>query len=129
MSNRVAGSWKKKITATEIIEERDKCTFDRAEALKHIMDEETYEQLTKFGWMQKDPILKNSYKFYEMSREEQMVDWYKKIKRAFDINPALITDMKLDNVSWMIFMLGQSPISMHTFMFKKIIEIMATDEQ
>jgi len=36
--------------------------------------------------MQQDPVLKNDHKFYEMTREEQMIMWWKKITRAYQID-------------------------------------------
>ena len=36
MANRIPGSWKNKIVATDLLEERNNCNFDQTEALKII---------------------------------------------------------------------------------------------
>jgi CMP-N-acetylneuraminic acid synthetase len=32
-----------------------------------------------------DPVLKNSHKFYEMTREEMWIDHMKKLRRAYEL--------------------------------------------
>lgn len=68
----VYGSIKNKIVASDLISERQNCDFDQRELREVLLMGkdyvERYDRYVKN--MEADPILKNSEKFYEYSREE-----------------------------------------------------------
>ena len=65
----VEGSWKRKIVSSDLLEERQKCDFDKKEAVAKLVDEKMIKETFDLLWMQKDPILKNTHKFFDMTRE------------------------------------------------------------
>lgn len=74
------GSMKKQIVNPDLIEEREKCNFDKDEVAHIITVDsaighyEPYIELTK-----KHPELKSTEKFYCMTTEEQQRHWWEKL--------------------------------------------------
>ena len=68
----IHGSWKRKITSSDLIEERLKCDFDKKEAISKLVDPAWLQQMLDLKWVQSDPVLRNSHKFYDMTREEMI---------------------------------------------------------
>ena len=75
------GSMKNKIVATELIEERAKCNIDQYELL--VLFAGSVEQAEILVQEQKiildDPGMQTEFEFYDMTREEQMYYWMKKL--------------------------------------------------
>ena len=72
--------------ASDLLEERAKCNFDQKEFQNIVRGKEDVEYYKEIvATMESDPILKNSHKYYDMTREEQMVDSMKKAKRGFEL--------------------------------------------
>ena len=72
---RVAGSWERKITATEIVEERAKSNINQEQARNFLWgDKADYAQMEE-RWKEQvnDPIMANNHKFYEMTTKEKKV--------------------------------------------------------
>ena len=69
----IYGSIKNKIVASDLVLERQNCNFDQKELREEIlMGKEFVDRFDRYVKnMEADPILKNSEKFYEYSREEQ----------------------------------------------------------
>ena len=69
---RTAGSIKNKVTATELLEERAKCNFDKSQMIEQFYHEkwihETFSAIAKD--MNDYPELANTHKFYEMTPAE-----------------------------------------------------------
>lgn len=77
----IQGSWKNKITASEITEERAKSANDKEElAILFFGSREVYDDFTlSQKVLASHPTTVNSHHFYEMTREEQHRDWMKKM--------------------------------------------------
>jgi hypothetical protein len=73
--------------ATDLQDERAKRNFDNEKGLAfvNIMDKKNYfASMKDLKAIIKDPVLCNSHKFYEMTREEMWIDHMKKFRRAWD---------------------------------------------
>lgn len=72
------GSIKNKIVAQDLLEERSHKNFDQEELTVALFGGK--EELTDFrehiALMESDPILRNTEKWYDMTREEQMHDHF-----------------------------------------------------
>lgn len=68
----VQGSWLRKIVASELQAERDRLNFDRDELYRIFNPNEESNKLKRLVEEERDsdPNLRNSHKFYEMTREE-----------------------------------------------------------
>lgn len=75
MKKQELGSIKNKIVATDLLEERAKCNFNMNEMALLLYGGKEELDIVK-GWvseMEGDSILRNNEKWYEMTREEQMI--------------------------------------------------------
>ena len=83
----IYGSMKNKITSSDLINERNNCDFDiKVNPYRAILDQNYLKsQIVNFEMMRDDPILQNSHKFYEMTKEEMWIDHMKKFRRAYEI--------------------------------------------
>ena len=80
------GSIAKGIVATDLLEERKKCNFDQEEFWNLIWTKKHVDYYKKtIKMMESDPILMNSHKYYDMTRQEQMVNSMEKIKRGYQL--------------------------------------------
>ena len=69
----IPGSWKNKIVASCLQEERDKKDFTvgETEIVDTLLDKEYYQRyFDSQQLMMSDPILRNKHTFYEMDRDE-----------------------------------------------------------
>lgn len=66
------GSIKNKIVSPDLIEERQKCNFNSQELTEFLYNgKENVNKIQDYiETIDKDPILRNSHKFYDMTREE-----------------------------------------------------------
>mmetsp|Transcript_18121 Transcript_18121/g.30956 ORF Transcript_18121/g.30956 Transcript_18121/m.30956 type:complete len:84 (+) Transcript_18121:40-291(+) len=72
----VYGSIKNKVVATDLLEERAKKDFDEkvGGGLVSLIDKECHDRYKEaVEFTSSDPIMRNSHKFYEMTREELWV--------------------------------------------------------
>lgn len=98
---RVMGSWKNKVTATELVEERANCDFDRDDLAQGLLGDEL---LTLVYDTQNDmkeyPAIAIDQTYYEMTPTEKQIMWFKKLnyiwfnmpekrKKYFITNPSL----------------------------------------
>lgn len=75
-----------------------------AEFLLHGKENYDYFQQTVKEF-EADPILMNSHKFYEMTREEMQEDLMKKIKRTYEINKSrYFNNYKITYFPWFTMM-------------------------
>ena len=74
--------------ATDLLEERAKRNFDMQEMTVALLGgQKKYDEVMsfyKFG--ESDPILRNSEKFHDLSREEEMELLLKKARRIYDLD-------------------------------------------
>lgn len=80
------GSWKKKIVDPDLQAERDQCDFDKQEALSKLVDQVQLQQVASHQWLLEHPDTKNTHRFYEMTRSEQMKHWYVKFRRVCELD-------------------------------------------
>ena len=83
----VDGSMKNKITSSDLLNERKNRDFDiSTNPFFEILDK-GYLKSQENNWemIKNDPIIKNSHKFYEMTREEMWIDHMKKLRRAYEL--------------------------------------------
>jgi len=86
---RVQGSLKNKITATDMLEERAKVAFDQQELQVYLHGgEENFKGHKAMMDVMSHPELKNHHKFYEMTPEEQQHDLMKRTSFLWN-DPAL----------------------------------------
>ena len=134
MSNKVnlGGSIKNKITNTDLLEERAKRTFPKEELYEFLVDEKMRTFSDKFSKVIADyPELMSDFKYYDMTREEKMEMWWKKINilRNSKYGKEYFEDGDSESYgNWTIFFPGVSPATVHTSMFFKSIEFLASEE-
>jgi hypothetical protein len=57
--------------------------------------------------MKNDPVLQNSHKFYEMTKEEMWMDHMKKLRRAYELhNDIVFVNYKHHDNLWAYWLLG-----------------------
>ena len=117
------GSVKNKITAPELLKERQNIDFDRAEIKnifwkdeksKMIHDKATADVLN-------DPELALTHKFYEMTRQEKQTWLMKRANHLYfksaEDRKVYFTDGNHPQFNWTWAHIGQSPIGLHGTMF------------
>jgi len=70
--------------------------------------------------MESDPILKNSHKYYDMTREEQMLDSMKKIRRGYELQGVKFffkTSPGANEKLWNAAYIGLPSLYLHYTMF------------
>lgn len=74
--------------------------------------------------------MKNSHKFYDMTREEKMTDWYRKINLAWKAgkNDWFINHNPI-NIGWHWDILGEYPLDLSYTMFIACLQNMCDDQQ
>ena len=83
------GSWKNKIVASDLQEERDKKDFDSelGGGFVGILNKEYTQRFRDaLAFMESDPVLMNSHKFYEMTKDEMWLHHMQKLKRAKELD-------------------------------------------
>ena len=79
-----AGSWKRRITAPELIKERGKCNFDMGEALSQMLQPDQSQQVAALtAKLDEHPELANTHKYYDMTRAEMQKEWMRKTNFAY----------------------------------------------
>ena len=128
---RVAGSVKNKVVATELVEERKNLNFDQAEIFKFYNHDpnapKDYEYM--LNHMRTNPDFANTHKYYDMTREEKMHHWMKKLNTASKLNHDFyIRQRPRGTFYWPLVHLGQAPVGLHHIMFTTAIEALTTPE-
>lgn len=80
----------------------------------------------------KYPEFNSSYKFYEMKREDQQREWWRRHYLAFKIDREFYVDnIKPDSMQWHLYyhFEGVSPFMIHYTMFHQGIIALGSDEQ
>ena len=123
MAKRVAGSYKNKVVASDLQEERDKLAFDFNE-FRVLMNggEEVYKVQKEFNDMvERHPALHNTFEFYDMTPHEAQTHLWEKIKYIEQNIPELFKDSKVNEYPfffWMNRFQGLLPgIGLHYTMF------------
>ena len=125
-------SIKNKIVNPDPQEERDKIAFNESEMTEFLFGKDRLEVLARVVSDQKKyPEIKTGFEWYEMTREEKMEDWLKKYNRMAAIDRDFYIDNPVNSrmFSWTYLQVGINPLGMHTSMFTKCIEDLASDEQ
>ena len=127
----VKGSWKNKIVATTLADERAKCDFDQQEALEIIWRPVQISRLKEAAdAMDKYPELANTHKFYDMTRAEAQKHWLKKTNFAYrHFKKEWFRGYVPGAAGYINQQLGQSPCSMHYMMFQTLLQMLSTEEQ
>ena len=77
----------RKIVNPDLAEERAKCDFDKREVYEAIMDVEMADRYVKESQYFRDyPELRPTREWYDMSREEQMEDYWRRIRILYQID-------------------------------------------
>ena len=132
-NKRVQGSWKNKITASELAEERKNCLIDKDELFKFMVgDDQTLILMKKVEEdIKHHPFIRNSHKYYEMTRQETQVMWMKKLKYIWDnLDRKLYFDHDPNlKFKWFYLFFGQPPIGLHLTMFSSSLKTFCDDFQ
>ena len=81
----LGGSIKRDIVNPDLIEERDKLSFNQKELELFLLGEGMKNDLQEMtNFMQKHPEVGDDFSFYEMTREEKMEHWWKRFKVVMD---------------------------------------------
>ena len=85
----MGGSIKRKIVNPALVEERAKCNIDQRELFVHFAGSEEQADLllNEQKKILADPALQNGFEFYDMTREEQMYSWMKKLNHLWFNKP------------------------------------------
>jgi len=135
MAQRVPGSVKNKVVATDLLEERANCNFDQ-EKLRVILHGGEL-QFKIYKDMLDDfsvPELRNTFAYMEADVNEKQIDMWKRMKYMYEHlgakyiknNPSF----DFPYVHWPLSFQGQPPaFGLHTSMFWLTIENLSNDEQ
>ena len=125
----IPGSWKNKIVSSDLQEERDKKDFTGS--MSDYFDPYIVKRMDEvLAFSESDPGLLNSHKFYDMTREEQMQDWYKKSNVAFRLGKQkYFVDSEPTDINWGFVHLGEPTMGMHSNMFRMCVQYIMSDEQ
>lgn len=126
------GSIKNKIVASDLVEERAKRNFDSEgnNAFLNILGPDHLAAKEAEEFIKSDPILMNSHKWYEMTREEQWIDHMKKFRRAWELaKQKYFINYTTDKPLWSIYLLGQNMSILNQTMFLLSLENMCDEEQ
>ena len=112
-----------KTTATELIEERANCNFDKQELhnLFHSNPENRRRNALINAEIETDPNLQLTHKYYEMSVQEKQEVWMKRLKYLYFKSPEhrqmYFMQMPEPDFFWLFNFHGQSMIGLHQTMF------------
>ena len=119
-SNRVQGSIKNNIVATELVEERSNCNFDQEELFNiYCSNPKVIEWKAKAEFDEaNDPIMKNTHKYYEWSPKEIQENWMRKLNRAWQLDKKFYFQMRPHaQYMWYDTHQGQPMVGLHVSMF------------
>lgn len=131
----LGGSVKRKIVNPDLQEERDKCDFDQQEMADFIFGPEVVRFVKKMHPIVKDfPELHSKVEYYELSRRDQMLEWWRRIRRVMEEDRLryLITgwlDEDQPLFAWSFMYSGTLPTALHQTMFLDCLTIFADEDQ
>jgi len=127
------GSVKSKIVNPDLIEERNKATFNKEELEQFFANALGQLDRDKEFWadIKDHPDMNSSFKWYDMTKEEKQEEWWKRInfyagldrKRYFDESP------EGSYGYWGKLHIGIPAIALHLGMFYTTIKFLGSDEQ
>lgn len=126
------GSVKNKIVNPDLVEERNKVTFNKEELEFFFLGQANMDRDREFhADIIKHPEMNSSFKFYDMTKEEKQEEWWKRInflagldrKRYFDESP------KEKYGYWAKLHLGLPSVGLHLGMFFTTVSFLGSDEQ
>lgn len=128
---KVAGSIKEKRVNPDLLEERQKCVFDKDEFLVSTLDPKILELSKSYNDdLAKHPELRSDPSFFDMDREQQMKTWWERLNFCYKLNAKkYFYDVEPGPFSWSYLHLGVNPLFLHYQMFYTSIERLASDEQ
>jgi len=120
---RVEGSFKEKLIATSLQEERDKCAFDKEELTTFLLGGTEVRKIWD-DWstlMEKHPEIKNHHQFHEMNPDEKQQDLWRRVNFMHRNYPYLVTELDIGVApyhSWARLWQGLLPgLGLHYSMF------------
>ena len=124
----------KKIVATELVEERANCNFDKAEL--HALLNPDEEENKMIEWYENDrdsdPVLKPTHKFYEQTREEIQLGMMKKLNHNYfkseESRQKYFHARPTSSYIWSYAHQGQPMINLHQTMFATTVEQFGTEQ-
>jgi len=131
-SNILGGSIKHQRYNPDLEEEREKQAFDKEELKVFYFGQDILNELEYFTEdVNKNPELKSSFEYYDMSRQEKMEHWWKKYNVIARINRDKYLDkfQSSGQFQWSLIHIGVSPLQLHSTMFCKGLENLGSDEQ
>ena len=135
-TSKLGGSIKRNIVNPDLLEEHQKCNFDKKEFANFVLGENIVDEMnTVYREIGNDPNMRVGLDFYEMTREEQMATLWRVTTAVFN-NPQLRQPYFLQNserknwsFSWSYLAPGITVIGLHQTMFTKSIKFLANEEQ
>ena len=116
----LGGSVRLGIVNPDLLEERAKCNFDKEEMTHLLFGQEMIDYVRMIsGYLDKHPELVSGVDYYEMTRREQMVEWwrrYRVIMESEEMHHLITkysTSSQQQQSGWSFVFPGQSPISLH----------------
>ena len=117
----------------DLQEERDRIDFKQT-YLSEVLwggkaDLEAYKSSQKE--IDDDEILRNKFEYYDMTREETMIDHMKKANRAFVLNREkyYFNKKTTSYYSWHYALLGLNTVGLHYSMFQMAVLNLSSKEQ
>lgn len=127
----IGGSIKRKIFNPDLLEERAKCTFDQNELKSLIHIPESIAMVEKLvNNSIKHPEINFDYKYFDMTREEQMKWHWEDLQRKLKVDYDLyMYNMESGVSSPVMTTPGIAPYLLHYGMFQSGVIKLGTDEQ
>ena len=130
-SKTAGGSIADKRVNPDLAEERAKCNFDKQELMQMCADPtmiESFHSTMKF--FSEHPEFLFDHTYMEMSREEQMAEWWNKLLVAYKYDSErFFYGIRPKTIQWFMLHPGTSPLLLHYQMFQLAIEKLADEEQ
>lgn len=125
----VHGSIERKITSSDLIEERSHKDFTGT--ISELLKGPGYERMAEAtAFMESSPELMNSHKFYDMTRSEMQKDLMRKANVAYRLGKEKwFIKHEPDEHFWGHANLGLNPLTLNYTMFLNTVVGMMTDEQ
>ena len=125
----IQGSWKNKITSSDLLKERANKNFEGS--FEEILDKTVLDRIHEvLAFGESHPGLRNSHKFYDMTIAEKFKDNYEKGALAFKLaKKRHFLDYDPMTMNWSAYMLGCNPLTANQGMFLMSIKYTMSDEQ
>ena len=124
---------KRNIVNPDLTEERAKLAFDRVELQKFTLGEWLYDKFGELdGFMAENPELLGSADDYEMTREELIEHYWKKVKIISEKGDEYISNnssLIRKGFMWSFALQNLSPLILHQSMFTQCMIYLTSDEQ